>query len=344
MHINTYMISYTKGKIKYPWLGPVLLVLVVLFFFISLAVGAVKIPLGDVFRDLGNKDSSNYLIIVNLRLPRAIACILVGAALACAGLMLQTMLNNSLASPGIIGINSGAGLAVVCFSIWFGGSLIGQTIGTFLGAFLAAMLIYALGRASGASRNKLILAGIAISRLFAALIDAIVLVNPEVMADRISFQLGTLSKVSYETLMFGGPVIAIGLIGVLILSKYVGVLTLGDDVATSLGMNVKLFRFFCLFFVALLAGGAVALSGLLSFLGLIAPHIVRKLIGTKSHFRLTILTALFGAFLTLVCDLIARTVVSPFELPVGVIMAILGVPFFIFLLFDKGGRRVVKNK
>lgn len=338
------MASYTKNKkYKFPWLGPVLLVITVLLFFVSMAVGAVKIPLGDVFRALGDPSSSDYIIIVNLRLPRAAACILVGAALACSGLVLQTMLNNSLASPGIIGINSGAGLAIVVFSVWFGGSLIGQTIGTFLGAFLSAMLIYAIGRFSGASRNKLILAGIAISRLFAALIDAIVLVNPDVMTDRVAFQLGTLSKVSLTSLSFGGPVIAAGLIGVLIMSRYLGMLTLGDDVATSLGMNVKLYRFFSLFFVALLSGGAVALSGLLSFLGLIAPHIVRKLIGTKSYPRLMILTALFGAALTLLCDLIARVVAAPFELPVGVIMAILGVPFFLFLIFDKGGRRLARN-
>jgi len=339
------MTSYSKNKnIKLPWLGPVLLILLVILFFVSLAIGAVNIPIGEVFSSLSDPDSSNYIILVYLRLPRAISAILVGAALAVSGLMLQTMLNNSLASPGIIGINSGAGLAVVVFSIWFNGSLIGQTIGTFLGAFLSAMLIYAIGRLSGASRNKLILAGIAISKLFQALIDAIVLVNPDVMSDRIAFQLGTLSKVSFTTLTFGGPVIAVGLIGALLMSRYLGVLTLGDDVATSLGLNVKLYRFFCLFFVALLAGGAVSLCGLLSFLGLIAPHIVRKLVGTTNHFRLTILTGLFGACLTLICDLISRTVVAPFELPVGVCMAVLGVPFFLFLIFDKGGRRIASNK
>lgn len=337
------MTSYTANKKQKKYLAPLLLAVTVILFFVSLAVGAVKIPLADIFSALGNPDSSNYIIIVNLRLPRAIACVLVGAALACAGLVLQTMLNNSLASPGIIGINSGAGLAVVVFSVWFSGSLLGQTIGTFLGALLSAMLIYAIGRFSGASRNKLILAGIAISRLFAALIDAIVLLNPDAMSDRIAFQLGSLAKVSATTLSFGAPVIIIGLAGTLVMSKYLGVLTLGDDVATSLGMNVKLYRFLCLLFVALLSGGAVALAGLLSFLGLIAPHIVRRLVGVSNYFRLTVLTALFGAAMTLACDLIARTVSAPFELPVGVIMAILGVPFFIALLFDKGGRRLAAN-
>ncbi len=337
------MMSSIQHKRLLPYLIPALLILTVVLFFASLAIGAVKIPFADVFKALGDPSSSDYIIIVHLRLPRAAACILVGAALACSGLILQTMLNNSLASPGIIGINSGAGLAVVMFSVWFSGSLVGQTIGTFLGAFLSAMLIYAIGRFSGASRNKLILAGIAISRLFAALIDAIVLLNPDVMSDRIAFQLGTLSKISLTSLSFGGPVIIIGLIGALLMSKNLGVLSLGDEVATSLGMNVKLYRFFCLFFVALLSGGAVSMCGLLSFLGLIAPHIVRRIVGVSNYFRLTILTALFGSFLTLLCDLIARTVAAPFELPVGIIMAILGVPFFLFLIFDKGGRRLAAN-
>lgn len=327
-----------KTKKRLPLLTPLLLALFIALLFINLGVGSSGISFSSFGEAFSDHDSAAYTILVYLRLPRVAGCILVGMALAVAGLILQTMLNNSLASPGIIGINSGAGLAVALAALIIPFSTVAQTIGTFLGAFLTAALIYAIARVSGASRGKLILAGIAISRLFSAFIDTIILIEPSVVLDRVAFQLGTMTKSTAESLSFAAPIIIAGLIISLLLSRNLGLLSYGDDMATSMGLNVKRYRFVCLLAVALLSAGAVSLAGLLSFLGLIVPHIVRKLIGTDDYFRLTCVSALFGATLTMLCDLLARTVFMPYELPVGVIMSILGVPFFLFLIFSREGR------
>ncbi len=332
------MKSFTAKKTKKaPWLIWILLALMIVLVFVNFIVGSSSLSVKELFADLGEKGSVGYTIFVYLRLPRTLACLLVGASLAVAGLLLQTMLNNSLASPGIIGINSGAGLAVVVTSIIVTNTALSQTISTFIGAFLSAMLIYAIGRVSGTSRGKLILAGIAVSRLFSALIDAIVIFDPTALSNRAAFQLGSLAKVNLTSIYFAGPIIIVGIVMAIVISRYMGLLTLGDDVATSLGLNVKLCRFFCLLAVALLSAGAVSLAGLLSFLGLIAPHIVKRIVGTADHTRLTIITMVFGADLTLLCDLLSRTVFMPYEIPVGIIMSVIGVPFFIFLLFNKKG-------
>lgn len=327
------------GTKPMPWITPLLMVLFVALFFISLGVGSSGVSFSSFTEAFTNPESSAHTIIMYLRMPRVAGCILAGVALAIAGMILQTMLNNSLASPGIVGINSGAGLAVVLSALIFPGSTLVQTISTFLGAFCSALLIYGIARVSGASRGKLILAGVAISRLFSALIDTVVLIEPSVVLDRVTFQLGTMTKSTLDTLTFAGPIIAVGIILALILSRNIGLLTFGDDMATSMGMNVKRFRFLCLLAVAFLSAGAVCFAGLLSFLGLIVPHIVRRLIGTDSYFRLTCVSALFGAVLTMLCDLLARVIFMPYEIPVGVIMSVLGVPFFLFLLFSKEGRK-----
>lgn len=314
------------GRKKNPFLNWVLLLATAGFFVLSLAAGASGFSLG------------NSGIVLYLRLPRTLGCVLAGAALSVAGLILQTTLNNSLAGPGIIGINSGAGLAAVLAALLFAQSLLARTLATFAGALLTALLIYGIGRASGASRNRIILAGIAVSRLFSALIDAVVLARPEAVMNRAAFQLGTLAGSNYGSLAFAGPVTVIGLISALALSGNLGMLAFGDDVAASMGLNVRRFRFGCLLSAAVLSAGAVGIAGLLSFLGLMVPHMARSLAGTDSYPRLTVSCALGGAALTLVCDLLARTVMMPYELPAGIVMSLAGVPFFLFLLFGRGRR------
>lgn len=319
----------------------ILISVLVISIIANIFIGAENISIKDLFIE---PNSFSYKVIMYLRLPRIIACIFVGAGLSVAGLLLQTMLNNSLASPGIIGINSGAGLAIVlgALLIPFHNSFLNTFI-TFLGAFLTALLIYLIAKTNGSSKSKLILAGIAISRLFSSLIDTICYIDPTILTNKTQFVLGSFSKlVGFESILFPCLIIIIGLVGALLLSRYLGVLTLGDDVAQSLGLNVKMTRFLILLDVALLSAGAVSCVGLLTFLGLIVPHISRKIFGVEDQKKLTFYTILIGAILTLICDLLARTILGGFEFPVGIIMSILGIPFFIILIFNKGGhsRRV----
>lgn len=342
--MNTYSKSYTK-KTKL-WLEEVLIISLIVLIALHFILGPYFSSFSEFIEGLKNiNNNAGYKVIFKARLLRILACILVGSALSVAGLLLQVMLNNSLAAPGTVGINSGAGLSIVIVSLFASISGIGLTISTFIGAFLTAMLIYLIARVTGASRNKLILAGIAISRLFSAAIDAICYFSPSVLTNKLSFQLGSFTRISMSSLIFSGMLIILGLIGALIISKYLSILSLGDDVAISLGLDVKLTRFLLLLIVAVLSAGAVSIAGLLSFLGLIVPHIIRKLIGVENQRRLVILTILFGSSLTLLCDLLSKTIFMPFELPVGIIMSLIGIPFFIFLLFSKGGTsRVVKDR
>lgn len=343
--IKYYLITYMeKTNKRLPKLIYVLLILLVILVILNITIGSTNVSIIDFFKNINNTESVEYTIVRYLRMPRILACILVGAALSVAGLLLQTMMNNSLAAPGIIGINAGAGLAVVVSSLVIDATVFEISIFTFIGAFAASLLIYFLGAVTGASRNKLILAGVAISRLFTAISDAICFFVPDALSNKAIFQLGAFSSITTSKLLFSSIVIIIGIIGTLILSRYLNILVLGDEVAQSLGLNVKLIRFLLLVVVSILCAGSVSLVGLLSFLGLIVPHIVRKLIGIEDHERLVKITLVFGADLTLLCDLLSRTLFAPYEIPVGIIMALIGVPFFIYLLFDKGGRsRIVKD-
>lgn len=344
-HIKSYLITYMEKQTKrLPKLFLLLLIILVVLVVLNVSLGSTNVSLIDYFKNFNNPDSSEYIIVRFLRMPRILACILVGAALSVAGLLLQTMMNNSLAAPGIIGINSGAGLAVVLSSLLIDASTFELSIFTFIGAFVASIMIYFLGLVTGASRNKLILAGVALSRLFTAISDAICFFVPTALSNRVIFSLGSFSNLTTSKLIFSSIIIVIGLIATLLISRYLNILILGDEVAQSLGLNIKVIRFLLLIIISILCAGSVSLVGLLSFLGLIVPHIVRRLIGIEDHKRLVKITMIFGADLTLLCDLLARTLFIPFEIPVGIIMTLIGVPFFVYLLFDKGGRsRIVKD-
>jgi len=343
-----YSMEIKKTKIITAILISVLIVLVL--FYLSIvrfySSGFEFFNLIDVFPELFNKGSRAYRFITNDRLPRVIACILVGAGLSVAGLLTQTMFNNNLATPSIIGINSGGALAFVLLSVisTHNMSSLDISIVTFIGAILSALLIYAIARKTGASRGKLILAGLAITKLFQALIDTICYMDTKALDDKVTFSLGSFYRVTNDKLLFSAIIIIIGLIAAILISKKVSILSLGDEVAHSLGLNVKLTRFLVLLIVALLSSGSVALVGLLSFLGLIVPHITRKIFGEENFKKLIIMTIIVGAAFTVLCDFVAGILLANKEIPVGIIMSVIGVPFFMFLIFEKGGRRIAKNK
>ena len=305
----------------------------------SLALGAVPLSLGELWQAIctGPKDTSGY-IFWYVRLPRTVACLLAGSALAVSGAVIQGVLHNPLASPGIVGVNAGAGLAVtICGALGcYGGWAVAG--GAFLGAALAAFLVMGLASRTGASRSTVVLCGVAVNALLNALGEAITKLIPEVAMYTVDFRVGGFSTVSHVRLIPAGLLILLALGALLTLCNDLDILALGAETAQSLGMSVKRTRTTFLVLAALLAGAAVSFAGLLGFVGLMVPHTVRRLAGEENRFVLP-LCALGGGFLVTICDLTCRLLFAPYELPVGIGMSVLGGPFFLMLLLkQKGGR------
>lgn len=315
--------------------------------FVLLAASAVLgITLGSTplsFEEIKTAFSEGFdatpggKILLYVRLPRTLAAIVCGGALAVSGAVIQGVLANRLASPSIIGVNSGAGLAVTlctAFGIYGGWK---QSLFAFLGAFAVVMLISVSARKWGASRGTVILIGVAANSLLGAISDAIVTFFPEVGVMSNDFKIGEFSAVTYEKLLPAAILILVTIALLITLTNELDVLTLGEDSAKGLGMNTAVMRTIFLLLSAMLAGCAVSLAGLVSFVGLIVPHAVRRIAGSKSS-RLIPLCALFGGAFVCFCDTAARTFFAPYEIPVGIIMSVFGAPFFVFILIKgKGG-------
>lgn len=278
------------------------------------------------------------VILRYVRLPRTLGCVLSGSALAVSGTVIQGVLGNKLASPSIIGVNAGAGLAVtVCCAL---GQLSGWAVAgsAFVGALLAVLLIVFAAEQAGASRTTVILGGIAVNALLNALSEAVVTLVPEAGMMAGDFRVGGFGAVSHVRLVPAGILICMALIGVYSLRNELDVLTLGEETAKSLGMNVKTVRTLLLVLAAILAGAAVSFAGLLGFIGLIVPHAMRRIIGSESAVLIPMCAIGGGAFVA-ICDTVARILFAPFELPVGILLSVLGGPFFLVLLLKrKGGR------
>lgn len=311
----------------------------VLSALLSLCLGAVPLPLSQLWRAIcgGPHDTAGFIFWYS-RLPRTVACLLSGGALACAGCILQSVLGNKLASPGIIGVNAGAGLAVtVCCAL---GALSGWTVSlaSFGGAMIAVGMVVLLARKTGASRTTVILSGVAMNSILGALRDAVTTLVPDAAMLSGEFRVGGFSSVDSARLIPAGILIGVALVVVLTLCNELDVLALGEETARSLGMSVESVRTTFLVLAALLAGAAVSFAGLLGFVGLLVPHMARRLVGGESRFLLP-LSVLMGAGGVTACDLLSRLSFAPYELPVGILMSVIGGPFFLVLLLDrKGGR------
>jgi iron complex transport system permease protein len=301
----------------------------------SITLGAADITPTVVYEALFAFDETNFdhLIIQTVRLPRVLAGIIVGAALAVAGAIMQGVTRNPLADSGILGINSGAAFAVVVAVYVLGApSLSTYALFGFIGAAVAAGLVYTLGSAGygGATPLRLTLAGVILTAFVSSFTTAILIFDQETL-DRIRFwTAGSLAGREMDLLLQTAPYIVIGLAGALIVSRQITTLSLGDDVAKGLGQNTTWIKLIAAGLVVLLAGGAVALAGPIGFVGLIVPHVVRFLVGVDYRWIIPY-CALLGAMLVTVADVGSRLLIRPQELPVGVVMAFIGAPFFIAL-------------
>ena len=316
----------------------VLAIVLVVAFFAAVAVGSTQLSLGEVFHYLFvDHESTRHRILVKIRIPRVIVAGLVGMSLALSGCLLQGVMRNPLASPNIIGVSSGAGLAAVSVLILFPGLYYLVTPIAFFGAFITTIVVYTLAWKEGANPLRLVLSGIAVSSFLGAGSNALMIFYPDRVQNVIGFMVGSLSSITWADVTGMWPYTLAGLALSLLLSPQLNILLLGDDTARSLGVKVERVRMLFILISSLLAASAVSIVGLLGFVGLIVPHLARLVIGNNAKY-LVPGSALLGAVIVVSCDLVGRVVIRPLELPVGIIMSLLGGPFFLYLL-RKGGIR-----
>lgn len=316
-----------------------LLMLCIISLFLSINMGAVDIDISKIIKAVFiEKDTVDHQIIYNVRLPRTLTAALVGICLSLSGAILQGIMRNPLAGTNIIGVSSGAGFMALVILILFPQYYYLVPAGSFLGALMSTLLIYLITWKNGIQPMRFILSGVAVSSFLNAGINSLMILFPGRVSGVIGFMVGGLSGITWTHFKMILPYAALGVVFVFMLPQKLNILMLGDEVATGLGLNVERTRFVFIVISSILAGSAVSVVGLLGFVGLIVPHIARLLIGSDYRYLFPA-TILLGASILLICDTLSRVLFQPFEIPVGIIMSVLGVPFFLCLLKERGSRQ-----
>lgn len=319
-----------------------LAVLVLLCGILGVSLGSTIIDLPAAFAGAisGDFSSPQSRILLYVRLPRVSAAMLAGSALAVSGMLIQAVLNNPLAAPNVIGVNAGAGFFTFLAIAILPGVRGAAQLGAFFGALFAVLLVCAVS--AGTGRLTIILSGVAVSSIFTAGINTVKTFYPDTLYNGSTFLIGGFSGISLKDLSPAWAMILAALIISWLMSGQADLLGLGEASARSLGMNVGLARFGLIILSCILAGCAVSFSGLLSFVGLLAPHMVRRIFGEArtSHRVLIPAAALLGAGFVTLCDLLSRILFAPYELPVGILLSALGGPFFLALLLRERRRRL----
>ena len=308
---------------------------------LSVCIGSTDVPLSQLWQALIGSGQAEAVsnILWYMRLPRTLACLAAGAALAVSGGIIQMVLANPLASPNIIGVNAGAGLAVALCCAFLPTMGLGLSGAAFAGAALAVALVVGIAGRTGASRTSVILSGVAVNACLNACSDAVVTLFPDSGLGSADFRVGGFSAILLDRLWPAAILIGAAVLISFTLSNELEVLSLGEETAHGLGLPVKGVRTLLLGLAALLAGAAVSFAGQLGFVGLIVPHMVRYLGGREGGYFLPA-SALLGATLVTLCDIAARRLFSPYEIPVGILLSLIGGPFFLLLLFRRrGGHR-----
>ncbi len=303
----------------------------------AISVGSVSVPVREIIDCILQGGGGKGGIVRDIRIPRVIMAVLVGANLSVSGVLLQGVMRNPLADPGITGISSGAGLVVMIVMLYVPSLQSSIPLFGFLGGMAACFLIYSLAWKKGISAVRIILAGVAVNSMLGGMSSLISIMNSESLSGVLSWLNGDLSKKSWSQVWMLLIFTVIGLAIAMPLSKSCNVLALGDKNAKSLGFNPNVLRVIVSAVAVLLAGVSTAYVGIIGFIGLVVPHIGRMLMGSD-HKVLLPFSALFGSFVLLIADTIGRCVISPYEIPVGIIMTVIGGPFFLYLLRKDGNR------
>lgn len=295
---------------------------------------------GALFRMEGHQ--TNTLILYSLRLPRVLAGILAGVALSASGVMLQGVTDNGLASPNVIGVNAGAGIGVVCALLllpagyeWL--SLSAIPAFAIVGALLSTLVVLLIATANGGTRASVVLAGVAVTALLNALIAGATLLDADLLVSYNAFSIGGFSGVTLRELILPASLTLVCFLACICLGERLDLLALGGGMASVMGVRVRVLRAVAVLCAATMAASAVSFAGLLGFVGLIVPHAARALVGNRTRHLLPT-AALLGGSVCVLADLAGRVLLSPTEIPVGITMALVGAPFFLFLLLRKGGR------
>lgn len=349
--------AWRRGVVAFTLGLPFLFALSFVMLAVSIATGAsaasVVTLLKAFFTDPGSADAAAFLrdriVITEIRMPRAVLGFLVGAALAVSGAVMQGLFRNPLADPGIVGVSSGASLGAVS-TIVFGATLLAPLTATtgafslpvmaFLGSLLVTYFLYRLGTRDGETQiATMLIAGIAISALGMALTGLMIYMADDRQLRDISFwSLGSLAGSTWQKAGIAAIVILPALVAVPFLARGLNAFTLGEAAAFHMGVPVERFKRIAILMVAAATGVSVALSGGIGFVGMIVPHLIRIAAGPDHRFLLPA-SALLGGSLLLAADIIARIIVAPAELPIGILTAILGAPFFLWILLkDRSGR------
>ncbi|MBN4069774.1 MAG: iron ABC transporter permease [Alkaliphilus sp.] len=306
--------------------------LLVVLAVISLRFGSVRFSTGEIINALiDGSDSTIRIIVMHIRMPRTALAILVGASLATSGALLQAVLRNPLASPGLIGVISGASLSAITIMLVFPALTALVPFAAFIGGLVATLLVFTLAWKKGMSTIRIILAGVAVNAMLGGGTSLLSVLYSDRIQGIIMWLNGTLAGKSWDQVKLLWPYVAVGLLVALLSVNVANSLQLGDEAAKNLGVRLNLARTVLCATAAFLAGISVAVVGIIGFIGLIVPHVSRLLVGSDYRFMLPS-SAILGAVLLVSADIVARTVFSPIELPVGVIMAVIGGPFFLYLL------------
>lgn len=324
---------------------------------LSAGIGAVSVSPGQVLAilmahltgadagiEFGRREE---IVLLAIRLPRLVLGVIVGAALGVAGAVLQGLFRNPLADPALIGVSSGAAVGAVLIIV-LGAPLAAMLpdllsaylipVAAFLGGLVVTGLVYGLAqRQGGTDVAILLLAGIAMNAIAAAIVGVMIFLSDDQQLRDLNFWLlGSLAGATWEKAMIALPIIAVAVAALLSLHRFLNAMLLGEEAAQYLGLPVETAKRFCVLFVALATGGAVAMTGVVAFVGLVVPHMVRMVIG-PDHRLLLPASCLGGALVVILADLLARTIAVPSDLPLGIVMSLTGGPFFIWLLVRRRG-------
>ncbi|MEH7440796.1 iron ABC transporter permease [Bacillus sp. JJ1122] len=315
--------------------GLIIAILFILFLICaSIVYGYTETSWGTAINAFTSYNGSNeHIIIQSVRLPRALIAAAVGASLAIAGVLMQTLTKNPLASPGIFGVNAGAGFAVVvAVTIFSVGSLQAFAWISFLGAAVAAISVYVIGSAGreGLTPMKLTLAGAAMTAMFSSFTQGLLVLNEAALEQVLYWLAGSVQGRKLETLSGVMPYLGIGWAASILISSKMNVLSMGDDVAKGLGLNTGLVKIATGVIIVLLSGGAVAVAGPIGFIGIVIPHLTRAVVGIDHRWVIPF-AGILGGMLLLAADIAARYILMPQEIPVGVMTAMIGTPFFIYI-------------
>ncbi|MBK9330802.1 MAG: iron ABC transporter permease [Ignavibacteria bacterium] len=312
-----------------------------IMFLYALTLGSADIPVSGIFKLFSEGNESSKDIILNIRLPRILNSMIVGASLSCSGMILQSMLRNSLAEPGLLGISAGAGLgAILTFILPVSFSFLLITPVSFIFAILTTLMIFFFAKgfrkknSNFISSNKIILAGIAVSAFISSINGLLLLLSGSSVMQIIYWLNGGLSGRGWNEFNLGIFFAAAGVAGAFLISKDLNVLNLSEELAVSLGLDLKKFQKICIILSSVLAATAVSIAGIISFVGLIVPNLSKLLIGNDHRYSVPC-TVILGALFLLTADTVSRMVIAPSEIPVGIVTSLIGAPVFIWLIFRK---------